>query len=98
MKIATVCKFVFVSIFLIAHLFDAYFQVTVSPVKEPYAFKKVRQKLELKQSFHASSKGGVASCGSAIITPKELEFIPLEAPLGKERGPGELQCCTAKDS
>ena len=74
----------------VLYLYNAHFQVAaVSPVKEPYAFKKIRQKLELRQAFRGSSKGGVVSSGAAVITPKELEFIPLDAPLGKEREQGE---------
>ena len=61
----------------------------MSPVKEPYAFRKIRQKLELRQMVHAGSKGGVVCGESSLITPKELEFIPLEAPLGKDREQGE---------
>lgn len=61
-------------------------------MKEPYAFRKIRQKLELRQVIHAGSKGGVVGSESVLITPKELEFIPLEAPLGKDSEQGGSMC------
>lgn len=61
----------------------------LSPMKEPYAFKKIRQKLALRHGAQMTTKQGGASGESVFITPEELEFIPLEAPLGKDSEKGE---------
>lgn len=50
-------------------------------IKEPFAFRKVRHK-----QGHATSQSCLASSGSddsAIITPAELDFIPLDRDYGE---------------